>query len=607
MSAFAPSTTSRSLPVVLPIVLAALLVTTVWLRYGGLSSDSDTSTITRAARGVLEQKVIDPKGGVAYGNGFFYPVLVATTSDITGLSPQAVQSNVLPWLLVGMAVAAFVAFRRLAGNARAATIGALLLLIQPDFLFVTQRGSHEKVTWFFVLLLVFALVSSMQQSRTKLATPYIIVFYLAGFALICTNAFFGSSFIFSIFLVILGTTLVRRLLLRDSPARHLPHRLVYALLALGCFSFLFMFHIYPIAQQTLDNLDTTMERVAALYFSNVRIGTGDTKEANSEANAVTPSNESANSRERPTRVSPYTTIQRSWTSIEAYALLTAFTWILIAWAALAWFLTAARFFRGGVYHQELPLFIAWAFAAVIAVQIGLAVLADTTGSLSSNVQLRLFPAFTLFAVPMVVTAPTIRHRVFSASTLRWLPAAAGLSCFACLAMAVPLATMLVAPVMVAFALALRSLRPTGSLDWIPKALIVILFTGFALTALLKATNDPLVSNKWTFYDPEEYRGLSWANQNISPGLLVWTEFDERLATVARGYFDNTSTTLSQNRWVAGSWAGSEEVRYLLNSDITDARAARLGVPLPVSDQDDRIYDNGRVQLIHRVPETPYQP
>jgi hypothetical protein len=260
-----------------------------------------------------------------------------------------------------------------------------------------------------------------------------------------------------------------------------------------------------------------------------------------------------------------------------------------------------------VYRQELPLFISWAFAAVIALQILLAILADTTGSFGSNVQLRLFPAFTLFAVPMVVTAPTLRHRVFNPSTLRWLAAAAGLVCAASVAMVLPAATIFIVPATIAVAVAVRILRAKGKMELAQKAVIVTIFTGFSLAALMKATNDPLVSNKWTFYSPAEYRGLNWAESQIPRDSLVWTEFDERLNTVARGYIDDTSVTTSQNHWVAGSWANSTRVRYFLVSDVTAARAARLAVPLPISDQDDRIYDNGRSRVFHRVPETPYQP
>jgi hypothetical protein len=45
---------------------------------------------------------------------------------------------------------------------------------------------------------------------------------------------------------------------------------------------------------------------------------------------------------------------------------------------------------------------------------------------------------------------------------------------------------------------------------------------------------------------------------------------------------------------------------LLSDTVVD-RAARLGAILPYVGDDDRIYDNGRVQVFHRVPETPYQP
>ena len=53
-----------------------------------------------------------------------------------------------------------------------------------DFLFVNQRGSHEKMTWTLVLALLFALAASLRARRLGEVGPLVVVFYLCGFAVI---------------------------------------------------------------------------------------------------------------------------------------------------------------------------------------------------------------------------------------------------------------------------------------------------------------------------------------------------------------------------------------------------------------------------------------
>ncbi|HEX7102450.1 MAG TPA: hypothetical protein VF201_07390, partial [Nitrolancea sp.] len=120
--------------------------------------------------------------------------------------------------------------------------------------------------------------------------------------------------------------------------------------------------------------------------------------------------------------------------------------------------------------------------------------------------------------------------------------------------------------------------------------------------ILKATNDPLVSNKWVFYTRDEQRALSWTDRDLT-NQSIWAGFDERLLVMQT--VENTVNPSKQNRYIAGSASG--DARYLVDSNVTQRRGRRLKVPVPDTTDDDRIYDNGGTRIYHVVPSTPYQP
>jgi len=221
----------------LPVAFAAVMVAAVWLRYAGYWAENDTVVLTVAARETAAQGTINPTTGV-YQHGFNYPSLIVFVAAATGLSATTIQVSVLPWLLVLTAGAALVAFRAVLGSGRSGAICALLLLVQADFLFVNQRGSHEKVTWTLVLLLIYTLVTSFRRHRFAYAAPLTIVFYLAGFSLIATSAFFASSLISSFALSFFGGLVVIRWFLRDRELRPFLRRLGYVFATLSVFSYL---------------------------------------------------------------------------------------------------------------------------------------------------------------------------------------------------------------------------------------------------------------------------------------------------------------------------------------------------------------------------------
>lgn len=190
----------------------------------------------------------------------------------------------------------------------------------------------------------------------------------------------------------------------------------------------------------------------------------------------------------------------------------------------------------------------WLFYAAFAIQEVMAAVSDASGALSSNLQLRLFPSFSMIAVAMIGFA-----------WAEWKP--------------------------VRFRRVI-SLGLSGALF------------SLSIASVMKATNEPLFSNKWNFYHPDELLALQWADAHLN-NAEVWTEFDERLTT---SYF--TAIGDPNNHF---TFKLTSNTRDLLLSTIIDLRSSRIHQPIPVPPDALQVYDNGTGQLYHLRPRTPYQP
>jgi hypothetical protein len=131
--------------------------------------------------------------------------------------------------------------------------------------------------------------------------------------------------------------------------------------------------------------------------------------------------------------------------------------------------------------------------------------------------------------------------------------------------------------------------------------------GFALgiallmvLATLKATSEPLLSNKWLFHLPGERQAILWAEQTLAD-RWIWTGFDERINTalLIRNVPENHKVHLDQYDLEPGT-------RNLLISTVTRLRGLRLGEPMPFSADDLITYDNGQAQIYHLRPRTQFQ-
>jgi hypothetical protein len=253
----------------------------------------------------------------------------------------------------------------------------------------------------------------------------------------------------------------------------------------------------------------------------------------------------------PIASNPYNVIYQGWLNTPIYILLTLPNWLLLFCSMAFWLMKTwgiiRRKFSGG-----LADFLLWALFTAFAVQGLLSIALDFSGTLAANLQHRVFPSFAMLAAPLVAKWILDRRISFNNSSKFY-----------------------------------RFGLPLG-------------ISLLAMLAILKATSEPLLSNKWTYYSTGEAQAVQWADQVLS-GRRLWTGFDERVnvAVIIRQDAERLNIQLDQ-------YDREPETRNLLLSSITRQRSLRLKEAIPVKPDDFITYDNGSTQIYHLRPHSPFQ-
>lgn len=338
------------------------------LRYAGQWSDSDTANLTRATAGILDAGRLQNSEDV-YGLGFAYQSLSAFVETTTGLSLSQLQLYIFPIVAGGLSILAFVMYRALTGNAAAAALATLILFMQPDFLFVIFRGSHEKVTWLAAGLAIFMLAKSLHpKTRSSHVVAFVGLFYLATFALIASNAFFGSSFIIAVTVSLVAGFLILRLTKprhEYQAARKAISRLTYVTSSAIVIWFLSAFYLYRPAIQLLYTLRQATDQAATVALGH-----------------------------EPS-LNPYAAIGWGWTSQSAYAGLILPTLLTGFVSFIVWLMLARQLFKHKTLIQTPSRFLLWLLYGGFGLQFALGILLDRLGSVGGNLQLRFFPVMLL--------------------------------------------------------------------------------------------------------------------------------------------------------------------------------------------------------------------
>ncbi|MGH2459629.1 MAG: hypothetical protein ACRDIY_12270, partial [Chloroflexota bacterium] len=245
---------------------------------------------------------------------------------------------------------------------------------------------------------------------------------------------------------------------------------------------------------------------------------------------------------------PYRAVADGWVSLPVYFLVSSGDYLLLLASAGIWIRQGGRWLGRGSGRRRLTLgaWILWLLYGAFALQGALAILSDRTGVLGGNLEHRSFPSFAMVATPLV-----------AAAVAEWRPR-----------------------------------FPTA----LALGMLIAVLTGLAL---VKATDEPSLSNNWTFYRRPELLALRWADRH-DDHASIWTGPTNRL--VAASSMDPTPWT-GDNQW--DDYSPKARTRTFIVSRVTRLLSARLGVPLPDTAFANLVYDSGDVQIYRLRPRTPY--
>jgi hypothetical protein len=510
----------------LAVLLAAFALTLglyYSLRFGGWSMEGDASSQTGAAVGMIKGGALDASG--SYANGFGYTAQLALTSLVTGLDVQDIQLGSSLWVFV-LALVAFVTYREYLGPV-VAGLGVILLFIQPDFLFYAVRGSHEKYVWMYALLMLFLLSRSQQFiSRPVRLVLYIGVFYTVFWSLTSTNVYFAAVFMGAIMLGFIGGWLISRFTgkghsLNGGRANNLQ-RMIIISLACAMMVFIFINYTYRPALNTYYYFSDFSDRLSLLLLGSQPLETP----------------------------ASYQWFEQAWRSQGAYLALTGLQWLIALVSLVAW---GRGLFR--LRKMEQKQWLLWLMYGSFGSLLVFGVVADYTGFMSTNLQLRMFTPFALFSSPL---AAILVMSAFQKVHIGWRRLAAA-------------------------------------------AAIAVLMLGAAAVAL-KVTNEPVFGNQWLFYTPAELAPMDWLQNGGVAQNQVWVDTWEHLSIVE--YFWSGSRPPKPNQYHYGKPAA--DIPYTVISQLSQLRANRSGISMPDISGQLRLYDDGTAQVYHRRPVTPYQ-
>lgn len=472
-------------------------------RYGGLVADSDVSYFTKAIQD------FQVHGGVGhytrYSNGLGFQIIATEISEITGLTIPQVQ--LLPFGFFYLIIA-YLLFREFTDSKYTALIGAAMLSLLPDLLFFTARGTHERYTVFLFLLSLFILVRFSKKSISfKISTKYLVILYFCLLTIGLLNLFFCVL----ILIAIISTTflgLIQSFIFKTDGESYkkilfciIPILPLYYLLAqYGAYStYMFLYFTSDWYRRTfaliphvemLPLLGLTILLVLIIYAIhkwarhsilrhsfNVPIDSLKKIEFNGTISFFI-----VLSIFLVWLVFVYFFIAPSNTSFHSpaiYFFLTGIYWIILPISALMGLIIVKRYVidKNNEYANKNfgTLFLVSFFGLF-----GLSFFIDRVihSGIANNLELRIFPYLLVFSV------------YGAACALSEIPT-----------------TIIKAPWKKLFVV-----------------LIIISFGIFSISSLLKATNDPSISDYKIFYTPEEKNGFNWIEIN-SPKSSIWFEED----------------------------------------------------------------------------------
>jgi len=389
---------SRAVPLNLGLLLLLLLGSFSGayyvLRFSGLTMEVDASRMSLAADGVVQTGQIAHR--FAYPHGVSYGAILGPLSLVTGIQVQAVQLGTVLLVFIVL-LAAFITYRELLGGAKAGLAAAFLLLLQPDFLFYIIRGSHEKFTWTYALLMLYLLLRSQDRAQSlRQFLIYILLFYFSYWGMVMSNSYFASTFLLAISLGLAIGWLLERVLFRKPGEAYLPEAWMKRLLiiSLSCFIvyFVFITYVYTSVQDSISLYNDIFNRLGILLFGAEPISDP----------------------------SPLAYFARAWRSPAAYRLITGAQWLIAIGGFSIWLWSLFRIKRLTTKQRFL-----WQMYTGYGVILAAGTVIDFAGFLNENLQIRMFTPFAMFSGAMLVQGIQLLWPELSRGLKRALVPAAG--------------------------------------------------------------------------------------------------------------------------------------------------------------------------------------
>ncbi|MER3478938.1 MAG: hypothetical protein C4327_00220 [Meiothermus sp.] len=246
---------------------------------------------------------------------------------------------------------------------------------------------------------------------------------------------------------------------------------------------------------------------------------------------------------------PYESTSTDWTSPTIYRLISSFRWILFLGSFAAWLMLLIPTLRIPEKASTPRVFLLALYGA-FGLQLAAAIPVDLVGLESgSNLQVRMYTYFAVFAAPLFTLGLS---RLLGSSPGRW--------------------------------------RVAGV------AAVVL-----AVLSLLKATLDPLVSNRWMHYHAAEIEAIHTWSEHEQQSLL-WVGPETRLYDAYYMEYNFGPSNLND----LDVARRNPYAFHTLNSSLKAANSVAWGFPQSTWLLGNRVYDNGEAQIFHRAPQTPFQ-
>jgi hypothetical protein len=340
-------------------------------RYNRRMLLADQTAFLKNSETIAMFKELAPSFGRLYPNGFGMQLLSVLVSYITGISLVDLFNIFYPLQGAVVVLIFFVCVREFLEDNLVALLASILLILQPDFLFITSRATHERFFMIsFILMVIFLKRSFSLISRPEFRRD-VFMTYIFTLQMLAFNIFFSSSAIWAIILsMFFGLLSYKYRLFKTSFIR-----LIYVSLICLILTFYFIFYIYTPARIYLSSLKNMFVRSELLVFGLEE------------------------QTEFTTKFPQYEYVAEAYEDPRIFLILRLFDFTILPLGFLSAILILRRLAKAHRTRDEQIILLLFMYLGFLA-QFVFTILFDRVGLLGENVELRLFPYVHILSIPL---------------------------------------------------------------------------------------------------------------------------------------------------------------------------------------------------------------